>query len=337
MNLPVPPDSLPPRARALVRRYERHLSRPNPFFPERVTLEISSVCNFRCPMCPRHFAKGEDGLMDATLWRRLVDEFVARGAKTLVPFFRGEPTIHPDWLELLAYAKARGVPEIQMATNGSRLDESSAARLLDIGIEFLSFSLDTADPAAYALARVGGSLSQTLANVEGFLRLRSERGLSKPVVQVSAVDTEWTRPGIPAFVRFWEGRVDRVRIYPEHSFEGRYGMLAPGQRLFPPGVRLPCQKPMTDMVVCWNGEVHLCCYDWERKRSLANVRASTMAEAWNGRAYEEIRQMHAGGIPMHPQENCVPCDHWQNAYVREGLTGVLRERGKRPRKAREEI
>lgn len=326
MNIPIPVETLPPKGRDLVRRYEAYLRDPAPFFPERVTLEITSICNFDCPMCPRHFENDKEGMMPFDLWCRLVDEMAAEGARILTSFFRGESTLHKKWLDMLAYAKKKGIPTVQLTTNGSLLPEPKAKALLDVGIDFLSFSVDTMDPDAYKIVRTGGTLEKTLSNVEGFLRLKREGGYGKPEVQVSAVDTKWAHPHLGGFVKYWQGKVDRVRIYPEHSMEGKYGILAESERRFR-GLKLPCHKPMTDLVVGWNGECFLCCYDWERKCSIGNVKDKPIREVWNGRPYQDMRRMHAGELPMNPLENCVHCDHWQNAYLDEGLTGTLHRNG----------
>ena len=144
----------------------------------------------------------------------------------VVPFFRGESLTHPQWDVLLASSYEFGLGPIQLATNASLLTKQRGRRLLEIGVDTLSFSMDTLDPQTYRTLR-GSDYHTNLDNVLRFLELRS--AYSGPggckTVQVSAVDTAKTHHGMEAFVHFGQKRADRVRIYPEHSPDGNSGSL----------------------------------------------------------------------------------------------------------------
>lgn len=285
-------------------------------FPARVTLELTNHCNFRCVFCPRRFMEKETGFMDLGLGMELIAEMAAHAknghAVAVVPFFRGESLTHPQWDKFLAALRAHGLGPIQMATNASLLTEERARRLLEIGIDTLSFSMDTLDPALYQELR-GGNYAAALANILRFLELRAEFG-GCGKVQVSAVETARNRAGIDEFCQFWIARADRVRVYPEHSADGNPGSL-PGAGSQPG--RRPCSKVTEDMVIYWNGETALCNHDWTRMlngQSLGSAAAKGIAGVWNGEAYAAIRAAHKNGdlTGISPCENCA---HWSGEPV----------------------
>ena len=83
-------------------------------------IEITSRCNLACSTC---FASAGGGY-DLTLAQ--VEEMLARfvdaeGRPELVQISGGEPTIHPQILDILAAAKRCGVQEVMLNTNGVRL------------------------------------------------------------------------------------------------------------------------------------------------------------------------------------------------------------------------
>ena len=170
----------------------------------------------------------------------------------------------------------------------------------------------------YEKLRVGASHETVMANITAFLELREKLGSSTPEVQVSAVETERTRPFLEEFIRFWRPRVERVRIFVEHSRNGEFGSidLPP---LPSPGRRLPCRKVMRDTVVYWDGRIALCNHDWLRREPIGSLDGATLSEIWQGERYRRIRDMHTSGEVS--DSSCRQCDHWMMYYLPEELLG----------------
>lgn len=293
-------------------------------FPGRITLELTNRCNLNCTFCPRKLMEKHQGYMDTRLAKRLIDEMAEYLPVCLVPFFRGESLLHPDWAEILEYAKNRGVGPIQLTSNGMRLDRRAAQVILDLEIDFISFSMDTVDPEIYEQTRRRSQYDKVVQNILQFIELKRRRGKTLPQVQVSSVATELHRPGKEAFVDFWLPLVDRVRIYIEHSQDGHPGSIAEPLPSFLH--RLPCWKPYTDMIVYWDGQVALCNHDWTRDaaRALGNVDRQSIAEVWNSPAYDRVREAHRSG-KVSSMPPCDYCDHWKMFYFEPGYLGEIYE------------
>ncbi|MDH4182699.1 MAG: radical SAM protein [Nitrospinota bacterium] len=289
-------------------------------FPNRITLELTNACNLSCGFCPRHLMEKNLGYMDEELFIKAIDEMAENLPVALVPFFRGEPLLHPKFLRLIKYAKERGVGPIQLTTNGMLLDEEKAAGLVDSGVDFVSFSLDTVDAEEYEKNRPGANYERVTANVERFIKMRNAAGRGAPQVQVSSVATEIFRKSKAEFVEKWIGKADRVRIYAEHSKDGRFGSLELGAS----GSlqeRLPCKKVMTDMVIYWDGDVALCNHDWDRQLPVGNIQFDSIRRIWHGARYQQIREEHTSGKVQ--DATCSGCDHWKMYYIPEGFVGEV--------------
>jgi len=295
-------------------------------FPLRITLELTNRCNISCTFCPRHEMGGRLGMMDTALALRLIDEMGGNLPVTLVPFFRGESLLHPDWWKIIAHAKAKGLGPIQSTTNGTLLDEENARRLLDCGVDFISFSLDTVDPVLYENSRRGADYSTTVTNILRFLDMHAAE--KHPMsIQVSAVETEDHKAGMDDFVAFWRPRVDRVRVYAEHSNDGRPGSMQ--EQIGAISTRLPCKKLNEDMVILWNGDVAICNHDWQRQRHgevFASVAEGGIAGAWNGEGYQRLRDAHEKGM-LEGVSPCKDCEQWKAFYLPEHLIGRVYTRG----------
>jgi radical SAM protein with 4Fe4S-binding SPASM domain len=272
-------------------------------------------------MCPRKYMTGPKGYLSFSLFTEIIDEIAERENIALVPFFRGESLLHPRCIEMLAYAKRKGVGPIQFATNGTLMTENVAHGLIDLEMDFVSFSLDSIDPKDYSQIRKGADLGTVLRNIEFFCSLKEKRERSKPEIQVSVVKTSNTSDGIEDFVNFWQQRVDRVRVYEEHSQDGNFGSLSKEEGDAVYEERKPCLKVFTDMVIYWNGSVALCNHDWDRTESLGNVQENSIYEIWHSNTYKRVREAHLGQSEL--EELCKGCDHWKAYYRKESLIGEL--------------
>jgi hypothetical protein len=115
-------------------------------------IDVNEACNLTCPVC---FA---DSSTKHSLHRplpeieRMLDALVAsEGEPDLVQFSGGEPTIHPQILEIIAAAKQRPIRHIMLNTNGIRIaqepDFAAALAQFKPGFEvYLQF--DSLKPAA---------------------------------------------------------------------------------------------------------------------------------------------------------------------------------------------
>ncbi|MBU1419939.1 MAG: radical SAM protein [Proteobacteria bacterium] len=291
-------------------------------FPKRVTLELTNSCNLNCVFCPRKHMDGHLGYMSRELAEKLIDEMADNLPVTMVPFFRGESLLHRHWYEILSYAKQKGIGPIQFTSNGTRLNKDAAEKILDLEIEFISFSLDTIDATLYESTRLGAKYEKVLDNILQFLDLKKKRNAKLPQVQISAVETEQHKPGMKDFIQYWQPKVDRVRVYVEHSSSDHPGTIDAPLPSF--SKRLPCHKPFEDLIVLWDGNIALCNHDWtrEKNRSIGNVSSQSIVSVWNSERYQYIRIMHENGI-LDKEPLCAHCDHWKMFYLDEGYLGQL--------------
>jgi len=83
-------------------------------------VEVTSSCNLSCPMCYAHSGPGGKHLsyeQCAAAIDRLVE---VEGRPEVLQLSGGEPTIHPQFLDVLDYACARPIDVVMINTNGIR-------------------------------------------------------------------------------------------------------------------------------------------------------------------------------------------------------------------------
>ncbi|MBD3387401.1 MAG: radical SAM protein [Candidatus Altiarchaeales archaeon] len=295
-------------------------------FPDRVTVELTNECNLNCSMCPRKSMASERGYLDFGLYRKIMDEILSEDISTkVVLFFRGESLLHPDFKRILQYAAGNGLKDISLATNATLLDREMSDFILGTGIKFISFSIDASSEENYARQRKGAEYKKVMSNILYFSQRREELGLSLPETQVSLVETEVTKDDVGDFVDFWTSKVDRVRIYKEHSKNGGFGGGVDQSEVpvFP--CRFPCPKVITDIVIYWNGEVAICNHDWDRKEAMGDVNRDSISKLWKSKRYSAIREKHMNSR-ISDESPCSNCDYWKTFYLDTGMFGELHTR-----------
>ena len=148
----------------------------------RCELLITDRCNFKCPYCR---GMREECRGDLTLEKALntIKIWTKDNLKN-IRFSGGEPTLHNGLVEMVSYAKARGVERIAISTNGSA-KQSLYEELIEAGVNDFSVSLD-ACCSTYAdkMAGVDCHFDKIVDNIE-YLS-------SKTYVTVGVVFTEET-------------------------------------------------------------------------------------------------------------------------------------------------
>jgi uncharacterized radical SAM superfamily Fe-S cluster-containing enzyme len=114
-------------------------------------IEVTDSCNLRCPVC--YASSGPERVQHRplALIEKMFDAVVRNeGRPDVVQISGGEPTVHPDFFEIIELAKARPIQHLMVNTNGVRIaqDEEFVRRLaeakpdIEIYLQFDSFERD---------------------------------------------------------------------------------------------------------------------------------------------------------------------------------------------------
>lgn len=150
--------------------------------PTALIVDLTTHCQLRCPLCPTGLAREGRARQHIPVeaFRRLVDRY-ARTSLRLFLTDWGEPLLHPQAAELIAYAEARGL-WTAISTNGLFLPDELAAGLVAARLSHATFSIDGATQESYARYRVRGELDTVLANLTRLVAARNHAGSRRPHV-----------------------------------------------------------------------------------------------------------------------------------------------------------
>lgn len=148
--------------------------------PETLTIAITAACNLHCAHCWVDAGRtASAGWVPTHSVQSQIEAFAALGG-TAVRLTGGEPLLHPDWLDLLAFTKAAGL-KVLLQTNGMLFGEDNlrALQALELVNLNIQISLDGATAASHDLVRGAGAYTQVLQGVQRLI----EHGFG-PVVEL---------------------------------------------------------------------------------------------------------------------------------------------------------
>src|SRR2546422_152463 len=143
-------------------------------------IDLTNRCNLKCPIC---FANANAaGYVFEPTFEQIVYEFAVLRAQRPIPvaaiqFAGGEPTIYPQFPEIVKAAKDMGFPQVQVATNGIRLatEDGFLDKVAEAGLNTIYLQFDGLREENYIKARGRPLLDITLKAIE---RVRERKGTS---------------------------------------------------------------------------------------------------------------------------------------------------------------
>lgn len=268
-------------------------------FPSIIDVELTSLCNFRCLMCPTGIGalKRPSGFMSREVFKAIVGECKEYGAAVRLIGW-GEPLLHPDVARFVRMASDAGLLT-HLNTNGSRLSRDTAASLMEAGLSSLKFSFQGVDRQGYQESRGRDFFDELLALAGTVKDIRGNKDL--PYLHLSTTITDEKHEQVVKFLEQASAVVDGVTIGKTiFDFLDTSSMrLRPHeQTIFDRLVKSegtkkkhpdPCPEVYEKLSIAWDGTGRVCCNDYQGKTNLGKVGEQTLAEMWLANEMEAYR------------------------------------------------
>lgn len=263
-----------------------------------LTIETNNTCNLSCIMCPvNHQMERKKEYMDFDLYKKIIDMAVPLGTLQLTGL--GEPTLHPNICDMIAYAKMKRVEVVNIITNGTLIDEQKCIELLESGLDFITFSLDGLGEVHEEIRGKGSNYERIRNTIFNFVRLREKINPSCMVsinYTAGATNTNNDSKSIKEFENYWRGKVDFTYISSSIDIKSKLRTKA-------------CIFPWRLLVVQSNGNVVPCCIDFEGQLNIGNAKEQSVKKIFNSDKMVELRRKH---IRKDFPAPCIKCGEYTN-------------------------
>jgi radical SAM protein with 4Fe4S-binding SPASM domain len=280
---------------------------PNKFhvadYPLLVDLELSTLCNLKCPFCytiTEDFSKKVDArLMDFELFKKVIDE-IGNRVFAIRLSLRGEPTIHPNFIETIRYAKENGIKEVSTLTNGSKLTLDFFEKSMKAGLDWITLSFDGLYEE-YEKNRYPLKFDVMYNRLREIKKIKQKANKVKPVIKIQTV---W--PAIEQdptqYYKMMSEVCDLVAFNPIIDFKHS----TPYEEIeFEED--FSCPQLYQRLVVGADGVVLMCSNDEESELPVGNAYQETIYEIWHGDEMTKRRNIHKEKDGFKKLSTCRKC------------------------------
>lgn len=319
--------------RTLRRRHNKKLSEKLitahstkvPRYPPGVTIELTNVCNLKCPLCPTgngtQTRKPKSISYEEACY--IIDE-LSPGCGILGLHSYGEPLLNKEFYRIVEYANNLDI-YTYIDTNLNLIKtKEDAAKLINSGISEIKISLDGLCEETYRKYRVGGSFETVINATKWLLEIRN--GSHYPKIFLQFLVMKHNEHELEDFKRFAKKLgVDDYYIYPiwfdlnaiDQSFYSDYlpeneefswYVKENGKLKLKSSEYTFCKHPFTQMLIYSNGDVGFCCLDFQSKLIIGNVFKEDVLSLWNSCKMDCLRNCLVNNIEkLETCRNCPAC------------------------------
>lgn len=255
-------------------------------YPLLVDLELSTICNLQCPMCytiTKEFkSKVNTGLMDIDLFKKIVDE-IAGKVPALRLSLRGEPTLHPQFIECIHYAKKSGISEVSFLTNGSKLSNNYFTEIMHAGADWITVSIDGLNEN-YESIRRPLKFKDTLQKIKDIKNIKDINKRCKPAIKVQSV---WPaiRSDPEKFYNTFFPYVDLIAFNPLIDFNENEEPISNINNFY-------CPQHYQRLVIGSDGIAMMCANDETCDLPIGDASQQSIYELWHSEKLNNIRKVH---------------------------------------------
>lgn len=165
----------------------------------KVYVEASGRCNLACAMCPRAAWDATADHMAPAAYAALLDGLPDAPPEGLTLAFGGfgEPTIRPDFLDMVRAAR-HAARRVEIITNGTTLTPALAREWLTLKVAQVTISVDGGDDPSYPAMR--GTPLTPVMDAAAMLCHERRRGRSRLAVGLACVATRRNAASLPALL-----------------------------------------------------------------------------------------------------------------------------------------
>ncbi len=275
--------------------------------PPIIMVEPTNICNLKCPMCPAIVGKRvlHKGQLSLARFKELMDE-IGDSVFQVQFWNQGEPFINKEFLDMVRYAKTKGVMAIT-STNGHFIPTDEAAEaIVRSGLDQIIFSMDGTNQETYEKYRIGGNFNQVIEGLRRLSEARMRLQSKRPLIELQFIVFKHNQDEIDDIIRLAkEFKLDRLSFktamvytpeqaetYLSEEQKEEVYRLEQDKVKRKQGVPNWCNRLWLNSTINWDGTVVPCCFDVDSDYIFDTLfeRKLSFRQVWKNTAYQNFRR-----------------------------------------------
>ncbi|MBR3723608.1 MAG: radical SAM protein [Selenomonadaceae bacterium] len=290
-------------------------------------IETTNRCNMRCKMCPRTtmmtrsmedidydtFVKVVDQISPHTenIWNKWKDYcekkynirendepsenhfFLYVISKVIQLHGYGDPLLDKNMDKYVKLLADKGF-YTYFSCNPININLEATYKMLDAGISYIKYSIESTDDEAQKKIRGGGNFSKSYDDILKVLDYKHKNNLNTVIVitminlnrqnqyeEYQKLMEAFNGLDVYVYLKSENGQWYRKDYHPTKSIHWQE----------------TCKHPWMTMTIKSNGEATICPEDFNNEIVFGNVKNETLYDIWHGEKYKEFRKQHISRTP----------------------------------------
>jgi len=307
---------------------EKELEKLRSKSPTIFNIETTNYCNMKCVMCARTMYMERkniwinDELFEKMLnkinpykknslesfWNWLetepkfnVDEISENGfyfsvvSRCLILHGFGEPFLDKNLIKRLKSCHERNIPTYFSCTPAT-MTVDKAVKAMEAGLTVLKFTLDAMDDESIKSIRgKKANYFESIEKIHSLIKIKKEKGFKTLLVPcMIAFDNDKKNDKLHQdFLNFWKDK----DVYAYIKSQDNRWLFEQNETLKNKShyAKQYCEYPWSSTTIMADGNVVPCTQVSNNEIVLGNVNENSLEEIWNGKKYQELRNMHISG------------------------------------------
>jgi len=257
-----------------------------PNTPSNVFIEVTNRCGYSCVMCPRTKMTRERGDMSVETFEQVINQMVEAKIKKANLYLYGEPTLNRNLIEMIGYAKEKGI-HTTIDITGFNLTDTYSRLLIGSGVDRIFFSIHGTTPETYLAAHGVNGFEKVKTNLEHLIGLKKEMLSSTPTVTVQCTYMETNKDVYKNIQTVFGDEIDYRFTTCTFNPHTNTNDLRVDKSEYTRSI--PCTEIYTSLAVSWNGDITVCCNDVNFELILGNIFTDTLKSAFNSPKLQLLR------------------------------------------------
>jgi GT2 family glycosyltransferase/acetyltransferase-like isoleucine patch superfamily enzyme/MoaA/NifB/PqqE/SkfB family radical SAM enzyme len=296
-------------------------------------VEVSSICNLKCPQCFNNIDGHINQIMPRSLWNEKIRPYLNQ-IKDIHLVGIGEPLLCKDLFCFIEESKENNVT-VHTTSNLQLVSEEIAKKIVLSGLDELSFSCDGVSDETYEKIRINGKFDKLKNSLELINKFKKEFNSKTPRLVLNFGASKVNIEELPEIVDFAvENNVDQIMAYhniiynetlkdeslyhykelSDYMFTKAYEKAKiRGIEIFMPGLfsnpikrcnsGIYCGYPFQHLWIYSDGRVGPCCMDFPNRLILGDLNNNSIEEIWNSKPILNLRKQ----LAIKPSDTCNFC------------------------------
>ena len=261
--------------------------------PGDMLVEITNRCNYQCNFCSHSQMNHHFGDIDPVFLKRILHEAYGMGVRQIGLYTIGEMFLCRDIVSHIKNAKEIGYEYIYADTNGALADRKNLEAVITAGLDSIKFSINAGKRETYEKIHGQDKFETVIENLHICHELKQNLN-RKLKIMVSFVVTKENEDEIELLRSIIEPYINEYMVHPisvrHNSDNDIRNTLEPkmGKHI----QEIPCFMVFSRLHITFDGYLTACCQDFNYDLLLADLKKTSLKEAWVSKNAVGLRLAH---------------------------------------------